>query len=222
MKRIARSGAGAGCAQIHKFNCTGILQALLFLLPALSLPLGAVEPEADIQRGIACHERAVTVPENNIEEGKAILYPYINGYPLAKGYYGSFLTLESAGHARRNNMLQATSLLDEGTALIDEAVRSAPDLVDLRVLRMINSYEISSHSPFDRYGIMKTDMDWLEARRNQFMASLLGILELYKGLYCLKNRRITAALAAFEACIRVSPGSQEAREAERQLQRYGE
>ena len=201
------------------------LQAALLLLPALSLPMGAAEPGQaieDIQRGIACHERAVTVPENNIEEGKAVLYPYIDGYPLAKGYYGSLLTLESAGHARRNSMLRATSLLDEGIALIDEAVRAAPDLAELRILRMINSYELSSHSPFDRYGIMKTDLDWLEARRNQLTPEPRGILELYKGLYCLKNRRIAAALDAFEACIRVSPGSQEAREAERQLQRYGE
>ena len=203
------------------------LQAVLvlLLLPALSLPLGAAESGQaleDIRRGIACHERAVTVPENNIEQGKAVLYPYIDEYPLAKGYYGSLLTLESAGHARRNSMLRATSLLDEGIALIDEAVRAAPDLVELRILRMINSYELSSHSPFDRYGIMKTDLDWLEARRNQLTPEPRGILELYKGLYCLKNRRIAAALDAFEACIRVSPGSQEAREAERQLQRYGE
>ena len=57
------------------------LWAALLLLPALSLPLGAAEPGQafeDIQRGIACHERAVTVPENNIEEGKAGLYPYID------------------------------------------------------------------------------------------------------------------------------------------------
>jgi hypothetical protein len=87
---------------------------------------------------------------------------------------------------------------------------------------MINSYEVSNQSPMDRYDMMKTDIDWLEARRNQLTANTKGMLELYKGLYHLKNRRIAAALNAFEACVEVSPGSQEAREAERQLQRYGE
>jgi tetratricopeptide (TPR) repeat protein len=202
--------------------------ALLALSFTLSLPLWAADPGQagqaweEIRQGIACHDQAQTAPERNIEQGKALLYPHMNTSPLAKGYYGSLLTLEAGLYARRNNVLRAMTLLDEGTSLIDESVRAAPDLVDLHALRMINSYEVSNQSPMDRYDMMKTDIDWFEERRNQLSGDLKGMLELYKGFYYLKNRRIAAALDAFELCVKVSPGSPEAREAERQLRRYGE
>jgi len=192
------------------------------LLTVVSLFLWAADPMEEINRGIGYHERAQTEPEGNIERGQEILRPYINEYPLAKGYYGSLITLEAGAYAKRNNVLRAMALLDEGTSLIDEAVRSAPTLAELRVLRMVNSYALSNQSPLDRYGIMKTDIDWLEANRNLLDAKLRGLLELYKGLYYLKNSRINNAITAFEACITVSPRSPEAREAERQLKRYGE
>jgi hypothetical protein len=85
---------------------------------------------------------------------------------------------------------------------------------------MINSYELSGSSPVNRYAVMKTDIDWLEAHRNDLSNSDAGILDLYKGLYCMKARKPTEGIAAFESCMAVSPGSAEAKEAEKQLARY--
>ena len=64
---------------------------------------------------------------------------------------------------------------------------------------------------------MKTDIDWLEAHRKDLSNSDAGILDLYKGLYCMKARKPTEGIAAFESCMAVSPGSAEAKEAEKQL-----
>ncbi|MDR2601444.1 MAG: hypothetical protein LBC53_03195 [Spirochaetaceae bacterium] len=179
-------------------------------------------PASDIEAGIECHDLAQTAPEGNIDRGKALLAPLINEYPLAKGYYGSLLTMEGGYYEKRNNVIRAMALLDEGTRMIDSAVMEAPDLLDLRMLRMINSYEISVQSPVNRYGVMKTDIDWLDSHRNQMNEVLTGMTELYKGLYYLKARRLNEAIAAFEACIRASPNSAEAVEAEKQLRRYNE
>jgi tetratricopeptide (TPR) repeat protein len=180
------------------------------------------DPAKDIEEGRRYHDLAQTEPEGNIDRGKALLAPLLTEYPLAKGYYGSLLTLEGGYYAQRNNVIRAMALLDEGTRTMDAAVTEAPDIVDLRMLRMINSYELSIQSPVNRYDLMKTDIDWLEAHRNRMGSTLAGTMELYKGLYWLKARRLTEAIAAFEACIRTSPNSAEAAEAEKQLRRYSE
>jgi tetratricopeptide (TPR) repeat protein len=192
-----------------------------FLVFGVCVLLNA-DPADDIKEGIRYHDLAQTEPEGNIDRGKALLAPLIAGYPLAKGYYGSLLTLEGGYYAKQNNVLRAMALLDEGTGMIDAAVREAPGLLDLRMLRMINSYELSVQSPVNRHDIMKTDIDWLDAHRNQMNSVLTGMAELYKGLYLLKNRRLAEAIAAFEECIRASPNSTEAAEAEKQLRRYSE
>ena len=60
----------------------------LLLLPALSLPLGAAEPGQaieDIQRGIACHERAVTVPETISKRGRRFCIHTLTGIPWRRG-----------------------------------------------------------------------------------------------------------------------------------------
>jgi tetratricopeptide (TPR) repeat protein len=191
-----------------------VLFGVCFLLNA--------DPARDIAEGIRYHDVAQTEPEGNIDRGKALLAPLIHEYPLAKGYYGSLLTLEGGQYEKRNNVLRAMALLDEGIRMIDDAVMEAPDVLDLRMLRMINSYELSVQSPVDRYEIMKTDIDWLVAHSSQMNNTLTGMTELYKGLYYLKVRRLNEAIAAFETCIRVSPNSAEAVEAEKQLRRYAE
>ena len=87
---------------------------------------------------------------------------------------------------------------------------------------MENSYEISIGSPVNRYKIMKTDIDWLDSRMKDFSPSLQGTIALYKGLYFVKSRKLDEGLAAFEACIAISPESPEAIEAKKQIDRYAE
>lgn len=180
------------------------------------------DDQSDISEGIRYHNLAETSLVENIEKGKQLLYPLIDTYSLAKGYYGSLLTLEAGVFEKNKNVIQAMNYLEKGTALLDEAVIDDPHVVDVRFLRMINSYELSNQSPMNRYKVMKVDIDWLDARREQFTPNEIGLLDLYKGLYLIKARKLGAAIAAFESCVAVSPGSAEAEEAKKQLRRYAE
>ncbi len=180
----------------------------------------SVDPK--ITEGIRYHNLARTEPEGNIEKGKEILGPLQKKFSLAKAYYGSLITLEAGVYAKNKNGLKALALLSEGTGLIDEAVKADPDFAEIHFLRMENSYEVSEASPLNRYKIMKKDIDWLTEREAGFEPVNRGILYLYTGYYNLKARKMDAALAAFDACIAVSPGSPEAAAAEKQKARYAE
>ncbi|HNQ96980.1 MAG TPA: hypothetical protein PKH81_02715, partial [Treponemataceae bacterium] len=72
------------------------------------------------------------------------------------------------------------------------------------------------------YKVMKTDIDWLSSRRSTLEAHDQSLLDLYKGLYLIKARKLSEAIASFESCIAVAPGSSEAEEAQKQLNKYGE
>ena len=182
---------------------------------------GAGSFDEKLREGIKLHNEARVDPAN-IEKGKAILESIQKESPIAMAYYGSIITLEAGQYAKNKNGIKALELLKTGTDLIDKAVASTPSLPDLRFLRMENSYEVSIGSPLNRFKIMKTDIDWLEARMKGYEPSLQGTVELYKGLYLVKSRKLDEGLSAFDACIAVSPGSPEATEAKKQIDRYAE
>ncbi|MBN1499677.1 MAG: hypothetical protein JW982_05970 [Spirochaetes bacterium] len=182
---------------------------------------GAASIQDKIQEGIRYHDLALLDP-SNIKKAKEILEPLQNVSALAKGYYGSVITQEAGEYAKNKNGIKALALLSDGTKLIDEAVNMDPDIPDLHFLRMINSYQVSEGSPVNRYKIMKTDIDWLLKRQSNYSSKNQGIIQLYSGLYYLKARRLSEALAAFDACIAISPGSAEAAEAKKHKARYAE
>jgi len=174
-----------------------------------------------LREGIRLHNESRVDPAN-IEKGKAILSSIQKDSPIAMAYYGSLITIEAGVYAKNKNGIKALELLKTGTGLIDKAVASSPMLPDLRFLRMENSYEISIGSPVNRYKIMKTDIDWLDLRMKDFSPLLQGTIDLYKGLYFVKSRKLEEGLIAFDACIAISPGSPEAIEAKKQIDRYAE
>ena len=174
-----------------------------------------------LREGIRLHDAARIDPAN-IEKGKAVLESIQKESPVALAYYGSIITLEASQYAKNKNGIKALELLVKGTDLIDKAVASTPTLPDLRFLRMENSYEVSIGSPVNRFKIMKIDIDWLESRMKNYEPSLQGTIELYKGLYLVKSRKLDEGLSAFDACIAISPGSPEAIEAKKQIDRYAE
>lgn len=178
--------------------------------------------DGKLKEGIALHDAAHLEPAKNIERGKEILGSLMESSPVAKAYYGSLVTIEAGEYAKKKDGIKALSLLGKGTDLIDEAVSEDPENPDIRFLRMINSYEVSEGSPVNRYKAMKKDVDWLDERKRTFDANWQGTIELYKGLYLAKARKIDDALAAFDACIAVSPGSPEAALAGKQIDRYAE
>ena len=201
----------------------------MFIVSALCAVIGisvsgetADSFEEKLKEGIRLHNEARLDPAVNIEKSRKILGDLMDKSPVAKAYYGSLITIEAGLYAEKKNGIRALSLLDEGTHLIDEAVRMAPDDPDLHLLRMINSYGVSRSSPLNRYQVMKKDIDWLDERQLSPDPVRQGVIELYRGLYLARSRRIDEALEAFEACVTISPGSSEAAEAERQLMLYAE
>ncbi|HHU36871.1 MAG TPA: hypothetical protein GXZ47_06540 [Treponema sp.] len=197
--------------------------AVVFCALCAVLPSGLyADDQALVEEGIRYHTLAEKNPQGNIEKGKEVLFPIIEKNALAKGYYGSLITLEASMYETENNVFKAALYLEKGTALLDEAVVDSPNNIDLRFLRMINSYELSNQSPMNRYKIMKIDIDWLEGQRDILEPGNAGLLDLYTGLYLVKARKLRPAIVAFESCIEVSPGSPEAAEAQIQLDRYGE
>lgn len=210
--------------ELNKRGSKRMLKKMFFCAVLLCSVVVMISADDDsiIQEGIRFHNLAETNPSENIEQGKKILFPLIEKNSLAKGYYGSLITLEAGMYEAEKNVLKAVQYLEKGTVMLDEAVDSSPDIIDLRFLRMINSYELSNKSPMNRYKIMKTDIDFLELARANLNSSLAGLLDLYSGLYLLKARKLGPAIDAFECCIEVSPGSPEAEEAQKQLDRYAE
>lgn len=203
-----------------------LLCAALTAFAAIHAGAQTVKPQEvtdeRLREGIRLHDAARDDPEANVAKGKEILSALQESSPLAKGYYGSIVTLEASLYARKKNGIKALALLGEGTKLIDKAVSFAPDLVDLRFLRMENSYEVSQGSPLNRYKAMKEDIDWLDGRKASLDPEWRGTLELYRGLYLAKARKIDEALAAFAECVALSPGSSEAELAKKQIARYSE
>ncbi len=192
----------------------------IIALAACGAALAFGDANADLAEGIRYHNLAEKEPAGNIDKCKKLLNPLKDREPLARGYYGSVLTMEASVMNDKKKFVKAIMLLDQGTDFMDTAVKQAPDVQDLRILRMINSYELTNGSPMNRYRVMKEDIDWLDAHRSGLSDSGKGTLELYKGLYLVKQRKTDEGIAAFNACVAVSPGSEEAKEAERQLARY--
>jgi hypothetical protein len=195
---------------------------LVFLGASAGAGLFADTQTDSLKEGIRYHDLARTNPDGNIEKGKALLAPLQKDNPLARAYYGSLITLEAGVYAKNKQGIKALFLISEGTKLIDDAVNKAPDLEDIRFLRMENSWELSQDSPIKRYKEMKIDIDWLDVRASQFDAKNRGVLDLYEGFYYLKAHKAAQAQDSFAACVSISPDSPEAVEANKQLERLSQ
>lgn len=191
------------------------------LLAAQAMWATPAKVDGKLAEGIRLHDAALENPEN-IAKAKEVLGSLKDGSPLALGYYGSVVTMEADTASANKKMLEALALLKEGTGYIDDAIKQSPELSDLRFIRLETGYEISVSSPMNRFKEMKADIDWLTARMSQLDASERGVLELYRGLYLVKAKKIDDALDAFDKCVEVSPGSPEAAEAKKQIARYAE
>jgi len=209
MMSISRNGAKVAASLIA------------VLLAAQATWAAPAKVDGKLAEGIRLHDAAREDP-SNIDKAKVILGSLKDGSPLALGYYGSVVTLEANVASDNKKMLEALALLKEGTGYIDQAIKQSPELSDLRFIRLETGYEISVSSPMNRFKEMKTDIDWLTARTSQLDVSERGVLELYRGLYLAKAKKIDEALDAFDKCVEVSPGSPEAAEAKKQIARYAE
>ena len=197
--------------------CKVVICAIAVVAVSSRVSVSALADDARVAEGIRYHNEARLKPDDNLAKAKEILGSLEAKSPIARGYYGSAITMEASVCADEKKYMKSLSLLKEGVKYIDSAVKDAPELADLRFLRMINSYELSVGSPVKRFKEMKADIDWFDQRIDRFNAEERGEILLYKGLYFVKAHQEEEATAAFDACIKASPGSREAAEAQKQL-----
>jgi hypothetical protein len=192
---------------------------VLFSFLAIAiLQLGhAASPAYRLDEGIRYYESAKKDPAGNLEKAREILGALRETDPLAEAYYGCLCTIEAGIYADKKKLIKTMSLLKQGAAFMDEAVERAPDQSEIRFIRMVNSYDLSESSPVNRDRVMAEDVAWFKTRESRFDAKNRGIIRLYTGLHRLRTCKTNEAREAFSACIAISPGSEEAAEAERQL-----
>jgi tetratricopeptide (TPR) repeat protein len=139
--------------------------------------------------------------------------------PLASGYYGSSLTIQAGAYYEKGDMMGAMSKLEEGIKIMDKAVEQGPDNIDLRVLRILNSYGISSASPINRFDIIKKDLAFLKQKYETLSSQFKSFYNLYSGIAALKNNNPDQAVACFEKAIKCAPQSRYAKIAKRRIDR---
>ncbi len=180
--------------------------------------------DVDLYVGIVYHNLTRLNPEKYIDKALRCLEAAYNNSkaPLALAYYGSALTLQAGIYADEGDIFKATALLEKGINFIDEAVGHAPDLSDLRFLRLVNSVALSEASPLNRMDMAKQDLSVLESRYNSFNARQKAVFRLYQAKIAIFDGRIEDALGSLEQSIRECPHSDIAKQAEALLAEWEE
>jgi hypothetical protein len=185
------------------------------------------DPNRDLYLGILYHNSVMFAQGNNEDYLEKALIHLKAAYEktqdsLALGYWGSLITLESGVAASNNNVIKAAVKLDEGSNLIDQAVEEDAENINLRMLRMNNAIAVSESSPFDRYDVVKDDLEYLKTVYASLSKSNRSMVKLIEGRLALHENRINDALLCFEESIREMPGSSYALQAENYLEELEE
>lgn len=194
----------------------------LILAGAISFSVFAGEKE-DLAKGIELHGKVGTGKEKTIEECKKVLEPYLEKNMTAKAYYGSVVTME-AGFVAQKNPMKALEYLEEGSKLIDEAVKKEPENLELRILRLGNGIEVSASSPYKRYFVIQNDVKFFENEKNlnQLDDETKAYVYLNMGLFKIEEGDLDTALDYLDMAVECAPGSNNAKKAEKVLRRYEE
>lgn len=177
------------------------------------------DPNRDLYLGILYHNSVMFAQDGTEDYLEKALKHIQAAYEktqdsLALGYWGSLITLESGAAARNNNVIKAAVKLDEGSNLIDQAVEEDAENINLRLLRMNNAVGVSESSPFDRYDVVKEDLEYVRTFYTSLSKPVKYMVKLIEGRLALHEDRIADALLCYEESIREMPGSSYARQAE--------
>jgi tetratricopeptide (TPR) repeat protein len=178
-------------------------------------------PYKSLYLGIVYHN--LSSPKNEDYLNKALEFTRSavekTKYPLASGYYGSTLTIQAGAYYEKGDMMGAMSKLTEGIEIMDKAVEQDPGNIDLRMLRILNSYALSGASPINRFDIIKKDLSFLKQKYQSLSPPLKSFYNLYSGLVVLRDNNTDQAAAYFEKAIKCAPQSRYAKTAKRRIHR---
>jgi tetratricopeptide (TPR) repeat protein len=165
------------------------------------------DPRKQLYQGIVYHnlgagccpqyiQKAVETTQAAFERGK---------YPLALGYLGSSLTIQAREFYEAGDLTSAMEKLQEGILKLDQAIQQGPEDMDLRVLRISHSVQISKAAPIDRYDKIEEDLGFFNSRLAQLPKELKAFFFMYSGLVEKRKNKIPEAMKYFEKVIRVAP-----------------
>jgi tetratricopeptide (TPR) repeat protein len=181
--------------------------------------LSDTDPYKSLYLGIVYHNLSSPQFENFLN--KALEYTRkaveMTKNPLASAYYGSTLTIQAGIYYKKGDMMGAMNKLQKGIEIIDKAVLLDTDNIELRVLRILNSYRISSASPINRFAIVKKDLALLKQKYQSLLPQLKSFYNLYSGLMALKDNNTNLAMGCFEQAIKWAPQSIYAKIAKRHI-----
>ncbi|MCP4158293.1 MAG: hypothetical protein GY757_61910 [bacterium] len=131
--------------------------------------------------------------------------------PLARAYYGSTKTRQAGSFSKKGDMEKAMQYLEEGIALIDQAVSKNPTDINIRLFRLEHSWFISKASPYKRFDKMKKDLEFLVAKCSTLPAAQQSMVHYYSGQIALNENNTDNALSGFEKAIKCAPQSRYAK-----------
>jgi tetratricopeptide (TPR) repeat protein len=140
--------------------------------------------------------------------------------PRLEVYYGSLRLVEAS---RTWALWKKNSLSQEGIQLLDAAVDSAPDDLEIRFVRAATTYELPAF--FHRREQSRQDFDYLveraekAARSGAFDPRLAAACFYYKAEFLKSGGKSAQAVALWKEATALAPGSRAARESAEELRR---
>jgi len=194
------------------------LQSLLAAWQASS------DPDAAFYAGLILHNLAIQDAARWAESAVASLAAYRGGRyaALALAYRGSAVTLLASVDNQRGNVVAASSRLNSGFALMDQAVLLDGQDLAIRFLRLENGLAISETTPFSRQPAITADLQAIGLAEASLDPASRALYYLACARLKLLQRQAAAALACLYRAIDCAPQSAAGRQARQLLARLEE
>lgn len=159
--------------------------------------------------GIIYHNLATKNPEKYLKEAIQYLekeYKETKNV-LAQGYYGSAITIEGGLYEKKKDIITASTKVEQGLTLIDDAIKIEPNNVSLHFLRLNNAIAVSLSSPFKRYNIAREDLKFLKEKYDTFSLEIKAFYHFCFAQVSFGEDKVEEAIFHFEKAISISPES---------------
>lgn len=165
------------------------------------------EPDVALAKGICYHNLSRVRPETYLKPALQTMEKIAKASALAQAYLGSLQTILGGEAVKKGDVVGATAGVEQGFKNIDEALSREPDNVIIRMLRLANGLEVAKASPFQRYDILKQDVEFLTGRMAGFPADFQAEVWYQAGQLSLGTKKVNEALDRFDRSVRAAPAS---------------
>ncbi len=189
-----------------KFTATAVLATFLWTVGSFAW---ATQKNAfdtpSLREAKKLHDAAIDASRKEVEASENRLRELMTKEPdnqLLRAFTGSLLTIKSGKSFPGPTALR---IFREGVELMNDAVDSAPDDLNVRLIRAINHYELPPF--FNRRKQAREDLHWLLEKsstpsgRAQLTASTLGAVYYYSGLALYDTGEKTRARETWRSAL---------------------